>query len=90
MKPQSFEKEGGADDRVLDGGTSGAACGGGCGEGPFAVDPASLLGWHHTLHEFSHEFRPIAFGARRLPPSWEAVAPGTVGPKDNISIALAQ
>ena len=41
----------------------------GVGVRPFAVDPASLLGWHHTLHEFSHEFRPIACGARRLAPS---------------------
>ena len=47
----------------------------GVGAGPFAVNPASLLGWHHTLHEFSHEFRP-----KTAPSLWEVVASGTVGP----------
>ena len=71
----------GADDRVWMVAPPEQLVAAGVGAGPFAVNPASLLGWHHTLHEFSHEFRPIALWGQTAPSLWEVVASGTVGPK---------
>ena len=52
----------GADDRVLDGGTSGAACGGGCGGGTICGHPASLLGWQHTCMNSAMSSDPLHVG----------------------------
>ena len=57
------------------GGSPRAACGCGCGGGILVINLPAVCGGQPRLPEFSHEFRPIACGARWLVSLREACCP---------------